>query len=148
MKSMNAFLFRALLPSWIFFDRFGYSPRLLYRLKTKQRDFGEWIECPNTKKRTLLNFFFNPEGNLYLAKQSLLEMLINETQELSDKHEQEILNSTTYKLICEWVRRLAKANDVNNKHSFQFKIVAKLDTEADNVEEDAFISIEHDILNI
>ncbi|MBP7843304.1 MAG: hypothetical protein KA116_00685 [Proteobacteria bacterium] len=147
MKSKIGFLFRALLPSWIFFDRFGYSPRLLYRLKTHQYEFGEWMECPKTKKRNLLNLFINPDGNLYLAKQTLLETLVNESQEISEKQSHNILNSSTYKLVCEWVRGLAKANDTL-KHSFQFKIIAKLDAETDNSEEDVFISIEHAILNI
>jgi hypothetical protein len=148
MSLKIGFLFRALLPSWIFFDRFGYSPKLLYRLKNHQKEFGEWIECPKTKKRNLLNFFINPDGNLYLAKQTLLETLINETQEISDKLSHNILESTTYKLICEWTRGLAKANDAENILSFQFKIVAQLDTERDNAEEDVFISIEHAILKI
>ncbi len=105
------------------------------------------MECPKTKKRNLLNLFINPDGNLYLAKQTLLETLVNESQEISEKQSHNILNSSTYKLVCEWVRGLAKANDTL-KHSFQFKIIAKLDAETDNSEEDVFISIEHAILNI
>lgn len=67
---------RILFPTWKFFNRLGTVPELLYRMNGQV----EWTPAFVKPNRTFFNLFLNPEGNLYLAKQSLVERLLYDSQ--------------------------------------------------------------------
>jgi hypothetical protein len=75
--------FRALIPTWRFFDRPGFEARLMARIEG-----GEWQEVlPPPPRRGFLSLLHNPQGTLHLALYNLLEAAVAEpenpvTQEL------------------------------------------------------------------
>ncbi len=73
-------LLRTLVPSWRFFETAGWLPALSMRFE------GEWDWHPVLvpPRRGLRHLFFNPEGNLHLALQTVLERLVMEINELPE----------------------------------------------------------------
>ena len=68
--------FRALFPSWRFFDRVVASPRLLVRY-----DDGAWQPI-DSAPRPAGTALFAPRANLALAYQSVVDQLVHELGEL------------------------------------------------------------------
>jgi hypothetical protein len=98
--------FRALLPSWRFFDRPAAPPRLYVRAVG-----GEWrpIEVP---RRRAWSWAFSPAGNLALAEQSTVEHLVAEVDELDpglDHDAPAITGLVSYELVVRIARAHAPA---------------------------------------
>src|SRR5690606_31736120 len=95
-------LIRLLLPSWKFFDQIGAMPSLCCRHRLVNGTHTPWIPCilaPSSRR--WYHLFINPEGNLYLAKYSLLTQLFQDIQSL--KEGDEIRDKTSYHLVKEMV---------------------------------------------
>jgi hypothetical protein len=81
--------FRALIPTWRFFDRPGHESCLMARVQDPATaTWGEWQEVvPPPSRRGFLALLHNPEGTRNLALYNLLEAAAAEpdntvTQEL------------------------------------------------------------------
>jgi hypothetical protein len=70
-------LFRSLLPSWRFFEDVEPGPELRFAVAARDRDFGPWQPAlaPGAGTR---GWLLNAQGNLHLARQSLIEQLWSE----------------------------------------------------------------------
>lgn len=143
IKNKTLSLFRAFFPSWIFFNRFAYSPQLKYRYALVNKKMGEWITVQKPERRQWTSFLLNADGNYFLACHSLLEELLNEAHDLSDNNSISLSETVPYKLICHWIRLQILEAAIATPHSFQFKISVKMGATSQNQEEDALVSLAH-----
>lgn len=89
--------FRALLPSWLFFD--DASEGLVVELRSAQdiAHPGPWERAFPRTRRHLFDLFHSPEANFQLYRVSCFEALLVESQEhLSDP--QALAQSESYQL--------------------------------------------------
>lgn len=131
--------FRALIPSWRFFDHPSDEAQLLYRLqRAGTASWGEWRDAfPAPAPRGVLSLFHNPEGTLRLALYNLLERSLAEINEAPSA--ESFAEGATYGLLVNWVSRLTEGTHVKNK--FQFKIVTR---DAGGQTEERLVSATHD----
>ncbi len=87
MKSILVLLklFRALFPSWRFFDRVETYSLLFVRFSENETELKEWTKILTPPKRSLINLFFNPEGNYFLAANSLVTQCLEDINELNEE---------------------------------------------------------------
>ena len=91
-------LFRVLLPSWKFFEDLSEVPIIQYRIGPKDEEIGEWQELIHRPKRGLGSLFLNADGNLCLAKHSLLQQVETDIGELDPEHTEPFLDSVSFGL--------------------------------------------------
>ncbi len=115
--------FRALLPSWRFFDRAVESPQLFVRI-----DDGEW-RAFDPGPRPPLTPVFAPSANLHLAYVSVVERFVQELGELdldSDapadgiERDPRVTRSVSYELVTRIARTVVPPGA-----RFQWKIVVR-----------------------
>ena len=75
----------ALFPSWRFFNRAGWAPKLYYREVIDGEVPQEWTLCYGTPARGLRVLLINPEGNLIHACNSIVERFLMRAQDSSDE---------------------------------------------------------------
>jgi hypothetical protein len=69
---------RIFIPSWRFFGDLGSIPILFYQ----KSGSSNWVRCPERPgPRKIQQLFFNPQGNLYLAKLAVIDRFISELSE-------------------------------------------------------------------
>ena len=107
-------LFRALFPSWRFFDEAGQFSKLYYRVGS-----GPWLEVPQGSPRSWSMVLLNPSGNLMSAGHSLVDQLVSEINDTPEARLSEIPKGVSYQLVQRWVRHQIAPS----VKSFQFKIV-------------------------
>jgi hypothetical protein len=71
-------LLRSLFPAWRFFEEIEPGPELRFRFAPVNEEPGEWQPAIEIPARGVEALFFNPNGNLALAQQSLVEQLASE----------------------------------------------------------------------
>lgn len=125
------------MPSWRFFDRPGWIPRLEIRI-----DQNDWAPWQPVFKRNLFTFFRNGPGNLTLAKISLLERLMEEAPRAETP--EAFSQSTTFRLTKALARDVALEMDPR-AHSYQFRIRIVSQLEPDREHEDLLISSEYEV---
>lgn len=91
--------FRALFPTWRFFDDLAPSPQLFVRVSSDGTQFDGWRSVGSKCKRAWWRLIINPGGNLSLAAASLLERLEIETSSLSEHDGETLEHSTTFLLV-------------------------------------------------
>lgn len=128
--------FKALLPSWKFFDRVGIIP-----IFSTRRDSGEWLSWEPKFDRPFGTLFFNPEGNLTLAKVSLLERVVAELSE--QQKPEDFVHSVSYALLREWAQ--LEASHEGPSKTFQFKVSLRDQRNPEAHVEDVLISLEHEV---
>lgn len=111
---------RLLFPSWKFFDRPGHLIRLDYRLQHADSAItSNWQPVLQSQKRTWTCLFLNPQGNLHLACQSLVEQLVTQIQNTPENQLDSIFESTSYQLV----KNLAYSHAIQNsglKNQYSF----------------------------
>jgi hypothetical protein len=105
-------LFKALFPSWKFFDESADTPVLLFRLVNEE----EWRICVPHPQKHWYHLFYNPEGNLYLAYHSHIQQLLGELTNASELESQRFHEHISYNICEHFVRSRSLSSD------FQFKI--------------------------
>ncbi len=106
---MNKFAnWRALVPSWKFFDKVGPGFELQFRVAGTIHDPEAWHLVRLEFRSSPFSLFFNPQQNLIHALDSLVERIVIETQSLDAQTQLDFEKSVTYSLILNWVRRCAK----------------------------------------
>lgn len=120
-------LFRALVPSWGFFDRAGAVPHLFYRIREPQTDssssFGEWKNALTpAPARRWYNLIFNPQGGEFLAYHSLLQQLIDDLDEWDENQIDRFHESVSFRLIENLA--IARIPNKNSDFQYQFKLCA------------------------
>lgn len=129
LGSRRLSLFRALFPSWRFFDRLEHVPKIFVRMHSGDGNWSEWTPLFQRWSRSVVNLFFNPQGNLEFAFHSLTEQLISDLNEadLTKKKEQDFSETVSCRLAERMVRlmvteRFSSQVDQGAKSEFQFKI--------------------------
>ena len=132
--------FRALVPSWLFFDDIGSGCELWIRSGLAPDALSEWRNPLDQLPRRPWNLFHNPQGNWRLYLLSSFERLLLESQEhFADPAS--FVQTDIYGLCVEHLKPFVLGDTY-----FQFKISAALEGSApDNrsVSEDAFVSQVH-----
>lgn len=119
-------LFRALFPSWKFFDDVTQAPTLSYLLYLDDVPVGDWVQAlRNPGKRRLINLFYNAHENFLFAGHSLLGRLRDELQLHAD-------SSVSLDLIQNLVRyelfQMPLPDSADRKLTFQFRVMIDEDT--------------------
>ncbi len=117
LRGRKWFLFRAFFPNWRFFDAPGEIPCLEFRGIHPNGQEGQWEPCFLASnclpKKTLVmgckRLFLNPEGNLFLARQSLLQQFADEVSDLASVNSSpsQVRSLTAYALVSSWVESVA-----------------------------------------
>lgn len=105
-------LFKALCPSWKFFDESIDTPVLLFRLINE----NEWKICINHPRKRWFHILYNPQGNFYLAYHSHIQQLLGDLDQADDLTAQQFHQHVSYKICENFVRSMKPSSD------FQFKI--------------------------
>lgn len=109
-------LFRALIPSWRFFDGNVDAANLYFRMSDDQTNFSDWILCiPKTGKRTFKNLFLNSRENYLFACHALVEYLKNDLEDQAD-------STVSLELVKNLVQFQIQASAIKQSSYFQFKI--------------------------
>ena len=114
--------FRALIPSWRFFDSPGDEPLLFYRIQAPGA-WGHWQPVfSEYRSRRVLDVFYNPEATMRLALHSLLEKALVELNEAASA--EVFANGASYALLKNVVEfRLKEQKQLAT--CFQFRVVTK-----------------------
>ncbi len=111
------YLFRALFPSWRFFEDLVDVPVLYFRVSSDGTDFGPWVPSFEKIERNWQSILLNPQGNLLFAYHGLLHQLENDIEEVDESKAEEFVDSVSYKLV----KNLVLTQVPTNSH-FQFKV--------------------------
>ena len=124
LPGRTVFLFRALFPSWRFFEDLDQLPRLEYRYAIGDSELGEWQEALAKPKRGISTLLLNAQGNLYLACQSMLQQLESDIGDLAEGGQEEFVHSVSYRLARSLViyRLSAAATTATSPRRFQFRV--------------------------
>lgn len=136
-QQMNALL-RVLIPSWRFFDDVGHVSKLFYQTNLAT----QWQPCFQPQPRHWYQLFLNPQTNLRMALNSLVERLVSEISEATEASKDQIPQSVSYQLVENLVRHQARSQNVNIK-TFRFKIIVSdpaADTESARAGEEVLLS--------
>ncbi len=112
---------RVLFPSWRFFEEVGSTLSLEYRFQAADSGLSEWTEALTRPATRWHSFLFNPDGNLFLAEQSLLQRLEEEIGASDPAHSEALEQTTSFQLVKRLVHfQLRERGTAFNR--FQFRI--------------------------
>lgn len=126
----SLFLLRSLFPSWQFFHGLGRVPRLYFRYKRSDRepspdlapsDWSDWTLYFPKQKRSILQILFNPDVNLRLLEQTLIEQLTRDCMDI--KSDTEVSNLVSYQTTERLVRNILTPGERENL-LFQFRVMS------------------------
>jgi hypothetical protein len=129
-------LFRALFPSWRFFEEAVDPPRLEVRVRSGggANEWGEWRSCIGPAVRGWGNLILNPTGNRTHALHSLVEQAVSDLAETDESQAERFAESVSYRLLCRLAR--ASVNSSDEVARFQFRVLAP---------DEVLLSMEHEI---
>jgi hypothetical protein len=146
LSSRTLSLFRALFPSWRFFEDLGHAPQVAYRLSGDGESFGPWVSCLGKCERRWYSVVLNSEGNLLHACNSLVEQLDQDIEALDEADADELGRSVSYLLTERLVReRILKDRPDARGARFQFRLNAILQGSPDQAFEDLMVSRVHEV---
>jgi hypothetical protein len=127
------FLLRGFFPKWQFFHSLVLTPRLYVRHQTGDV-WSDWSKFTPRARRRLVHLLHNPQVNLALSEQNLVELLANDIASCED--DAAALRLVSYRMVD----RLAqvKAGAMSGLSAYQFRIClerpgAPSDLEADTI---------------
>ncbi len=132
------FLLRSFFPNWKFFHALGWVPRLYWRreiFSAADRAWSEWALLLPRYERRLSHLVFNPQVNLALGEQNLVEHLSSDIADsVSDAKVQDFV---TYRMV-ERLVRLKLKTQIPPDTGFQFclcmqRLGAPVDVDRDGV---------------
>jgi hypothetical protein len=123
LPGKTLYLFRALLPSWRFFEDFDEAPALYYRSSAGAEDLGEWRRCLEKPRREFLNLLYNPRANYVLAAGSVVQHLLSEIDDTSQTDSHAIESLVSYQLTKNLITyQIEKSHSDASTTRYQFKI--------------------------
>jgi hypothetical protein len=144
IKSRKISFFRALFPSWRFFEEYGRVPELYLRTRDQSGPWGQWQTVFNPSKRGFCALVINPSENLRLACHTLLDHTIADLNEFTDLDTNRFSETASYGLVLELTRTsLISQNLIKPGQIFQFKISAPLPGQESFTSVEALVSLEH-----
>ena len=128
-------LLRSVFPAWRFFEDVESTTDLYYRSAEGLSDpYGPWRHARSSPCLGAASVFFNPEGNLALAEQSLVEQLL---ADLDGCAVERATSLVPYRLVQELVKRRLREDGLSSPARYQFRL------DADG--EEAFVSDGHSL---
>jgi hypothetical protein len=128
------FLLRSFFPNWKFFHAVGYVPHLYARAVQANKDgeltWSNWEHLYPRTSQSLLQLFHNPETNLGLAQQNLIDHFwadLNDSPDGCDPR-----NFVSYQMVAHFVKGLLNKKYPQHSH-YQFELRMLLDNPSDTV---------------
>ncbi len=141
------YLFRALFPSWRFFEDLCYLPVLYFRSSEDGKNFGPWEAALGKLERNWGCLFINSQANLLHAYHGLLQQLENDKEEVKEENKNDFIQSVSYQLTKNLVlSRILNSKKEEKKIYFQFKLSAVMQGSPQDAE-DILISVTHETSN-
>ena len=124
------FLLRAFFPSWRFFDAPGYQPRLFVRAQLASDRWTEWVMFIPRATFKFADLFHNPENNLRMTEQTLIDHLSLDIQVLANPEDVKGLVSylLVEKLACQFILRQIKGDQIK-AYQFELRMLPGLQTD-------------------
>ena len=113
------FLLRSFFPNWKFFHALGWVPRLYWRdeISPSEPTWSEWALLLPRYQRRLSHLVFNPQVNLALSEQNLVEHL---SSDISDSApDAKVQDFVTYRMVERLVQQKL-ATQIPADAPFQF----------------------------
>lgn len=111
------FLLRSFFPKWQFFHALGRTPRLYFRGQTAD-EWSDWRKFMPRGARRVRDLFHNPQVNLALSEQNLVELLANDLVTCAD--DAAALRLVSYRMVDRLAR--LKAGAISGLCAYQFRI--------------------------
>jgi hypothetical protein len=114
------FLLRSFFPNWKFFHALGWVPRLYWRREISSatdRQWSEWALLMPRYERHLSHLVFNPQVNLALSEQNLVEHLSSDIADSAS--DAKVQDFVTYRMVERLVRLKLEAQ-IPPEIGFQF----------------------------
>lgn len=129
IKGPWLFLLRAFFPNWKFFHAVGYVPQLYARSGIERRvgelQWSDWVLIYPRRRRCLSHWVHNPETNIGLAQQNLVDHFWGDLYDLPEGDDPRALVS--YQMIQRLCDQVLRARQGDFTHS-QFELRMVLDT--------------------
>jgi len=142
VQSRHLHFLRAFFPNWRFYHAVGHRPTLELRARGEQEAWSDWIPYFPRAQRSALQFIHNPEINLQLVEQTLIEHLAGDLAEMSD--DEDVTDLVSYRLTIRLARKLAQklaqqrlertASPASPALAFEFRVrlIHALEPQGDN----------------
>ena len=135
IKGPWLFLLRAFFPNWKFFHAVGYVPHLYARsavqLTSGDLQWSDWVLIYPRRIRRLSHWVHNPDTNLGLAQQNLVDHFWADLHDLPEGVDPRGL--VTYNMVSRLAEQVLRVRDENFNHS-QFELRMVRDGRSDNVD--------------
>ena len=122
------FLLRSFFPNWRFYHRVGHLRLLYVRVAGADAQWQAWQPMTPRAKRQPLQLLHNPDINLALANQNLVEHLTTDILDMDEDHN--VREFVTYQLVMRLVRHLLQAQSDKetekyaiSQYQFQIRLV-------------------------
>ena len=104
VQSRHLHFLRAFFPNWRFYHAVGHRPTLELRVQGELETWSDWIPYFPRADRRALQFVYNPEINLQLVDQTLIEHLAGDLAEMSD--DEDVTDLVSYRLTIRLAQKL------------------------------------------
>lgn len=139
IKGPWLFLLRAFFPNWKFFHAVGHVPHLCARSAVVNQNgeltWSDWVLIYPRRVRRLSHVLHNPDTNLGLAQQNLVDHFWADLYDLPEGNDanNDPRNLVTYKMISRLVEQVLQSQNPNYTHS-QFELRMVLDSRTQTVD--------------
>ena len=106
VQNRHLHFLRAFFPNWRFYHAVGHRPTLELRVQGEHEAWSDWIPYFPRADRHALQIVHNPEINLQLVEQTLIEHLAGDLAEMSD--DEDVTDLVSYRLTIRLARKLAQ----------------------------------------
>jgi hypothetical protein len=135
IKGPWLFLMRAFFPNWKFFHAVGHVPHLYARAAFAhegQMNWTDWVEIYPRRVRRLSHVVHNPDTNLGLGQQNLVDHFWADLYDLPEDHDPRHL--VTYTMMDRLAQLVLREQHPGYTHS-QFELRMQLDDRTHTVDE-------------
>ncbi|NBS98188.1 MAG: hypothetical protein EBT08_18890 [Betaproteobacteria bacterium] len=108
VQSRHLHFLRAFFPNWRFYHAVGHRPTLELRVQLDAAEWSDWTPYFPRAERHARQFVHNPDINLQLVEQTLVEHLAGDLAEMSD--EENVTDLVSYRLTVRLALKCAMQN--------------------------------------
>ena len=108
VQSRHLHFLRAFFPNWRFYHAVGHRPTLELRVQLDAAKWSDWTPYFPHAERHAWQFVHNPDINLQLVEQTLVEHLAGDLAEMSD--EENVTDLVSYRLTVRLALKCAMRN--------------------------------------
>lgn len=139
VQSRYLHFLRAFFPNWRFYHAVGHRPTLELRIQLDTADWSDWTTYFPRARRHPWQFVHNPDINLQLVEQTLIEHLAGDLADMSD--EEEVTDLVSYRLAVRLALKCAMkcaalsgpaAPSRLSAYQFRVRLLHPLEPDGDN----------------